>query len=218
MRFLWSRMALPATVLLSLVAAAVHAQVAPVPSTAQWPAALRERVDRLADSARTVGLPTDPLYAKAAEGLLKSADNARIIEAVGRLAHELGDARAGLGSTATTAELVAAATVIHAGVDVATLRELALMRDTRPPGASLVMPLVVLSDLLARRVTTQVAVTSLSTLLSHGARDAEFSALRRDVERDISGGQVPDVAARARTAAVLGSLAPVSRSPGRPPA
>ena len=126
-----------------------------------------------------LGLPTDPLYAKAAEGILKNADNARIIDAVGRLKSELGNARAALGSTASSAELVAAASVVHAGVDVPALHGLWLIRDTRAKSTSFVMPLVVLSDLLARRVTPDVAIASLSTLLSHGARDVEFTMLRQ---------------------------------------
>jgi hypothetical protein len=157
------------------------------------------------------------LYAKAAEGILKRADDARIVDAVSRLTRELRDARTALGPDATDAELLAAASVIHAGIDVPTLHDLSAMRDSRLQGVSLVMPLVVLSDLLARRVTPDVAVTSLSSLLRHGVRDVELTTLRRDVERDISGGQLPDVAARARTDAVMGSLGPMTRVRTRPP-
>src|SRR5512141_716807 len=105
-------------------AAPGHAQNAPAPPAVQLPIALRESVDRLVDSARVLGLPTDPLYAKAAEGVLKNADNDRIVDAVRRLSRELSDARSALGTTASSAELVAGASVLHAGVDVPTLREL----------------------------------------------------------------------------------------------
>jgi hypothetical protein len=108
---------------------------------------------------------------------------------------------------ASSAELVAGASVLHAGVDVPTLRELWRIHDARRQGSpqSFVMPLVVLSDWLARRVSPAVAVTSMSALLSHDAHDEDFSALRRDVERDIVRGKVPDLAARARTEAFVGS-------------
>ena len=148
---------------------------------------------------------------------MKGADAARIIDAVSRLTRDLRDARTALGLSASDAELIAAAAVIHAGLDVATLRELAAARESRSQGASLVMPLVVLSDLVARRATPDVAVTSLSKLLRYGVRDAELTTLRRDVERDISGGSLPDVAARTRTDAVMGSLSPMMRSRMRPP-
>jgi hypothetical protein len=184
---------------------------------AQWPAALRERVDRIADSARAQRLPTEPLYSKAAEGVLKGADDARILQAVTRLAQDLREARAALGAAATDAELVAAASVIHSGMDVPTLRKFFTTRDGRPPGESFVMPLVVLSDLLARRVTQDVATASLSNLLEHGAKDAELTSFRRDIERDISGGQSPDAAARMRTDAAIATLPGASRGIRRPP-
>lgn len=194
-----------------------HGQTNSSTTTSQWPPAVRWHVDRLADSVRALGLPADPLYAKAAEGILKGATDARIIDAVSRLTRELGDARTALGPAASAAELIAAASVIHAGIDIPTLHDLSAARDSRSPSASLVMPLVVLSDLLARQVTPDVAVTSLSSLLRRGVRDVELTTLRRDVERDISGGQAPDVAARKRTDAVMGSLGPMMRARTRPP-
>lgn len=205
-------------VVLGLMVAAVSAggQTASV-STAQWPAALRERVDRIADSAKAQRLPTDPLYAKAAEGVLKGADDARIVQAVTRLSQDLREARAALGPGATDAELVAGASVIHSGMDVPTLRKFFSSRDARPQSESFVMPLVVLSDLLARRVTQDVATASLSNLLERGAKDAELTSLRRDIERDISGGQAPDVAARMRTDAALATLPSSNRGIRRPP-
>jgi hypothetical protein len=211
-----SRLTMFALVLLA-VALSANAQVTSSSATAQWPPALRERVDRIADSAKAQRLPTDPLYSKAAEGVLKGADEARIVQAVGRLAQDLRDARSALGSSATDAELVAAASVIHSGMDVQTLRKFFSTREARPPSESFVMPLVVLSDLLARRVTQDVATTSLSNLLEHGAKDAELTALRRDIERDITRGQSPDVAARLRTDAALATLPSVSRQIRRPP-
>jgi hypothetical protein len=200
-----------------VLASVARGQTNPSPTTSQWPPAVRARVDRLADSVRALGLPPGPLYAKAAEGILKGADDARIIDAVGRLTRELRDARTALGLDASDAELIAAAGVIHAGIDISTVHDLSAARDSRSQSASLVMPLVVLSDLLARRVTPDVAVTSLSSLLKHGVRDAELTTLRRDVERDISGGQLPDVAARTRTDAVMGLLGAMMRARTRPP-
>ena len=201
---------------LTLAVASVRAQATSV-STAQWPAALRERVDRIADSAKAQRLPTEPLYAKAAEGVLKGADDARIVQAVTRLSQDLREARAALGPGATDAELVAGASVVHSGMDVPTLRKFFSTHDARPQSESFVMPLVVLSDLLARRVTQDVATASLSNLLEHGAKDAELTSLRRDIERDISGGQSPDVAARLRTDAVLATLSTANRGVRRPP-
>ena len=199
--------------LLFLVAtSAARAQASAVVETGQWSSSLRDRIERIADSAKAQRLPTEPLYSKAAEGVLKGADESRIIQAVSGLARDLRDARTALGASATEAELVAGASVIHSGMDVPTLRKFVTKRDARPQGESFVMPLVVLSDLLARHVTQDVAMSSLTNLLEHGAKDAELTNLRRDIERDISGGQTPDAAARMRTDAAL-----AGRSIRRPP-
>ena len=53
------------------------------------PANVEIVVNRLVDSARTRGLPADPLVAKAREGALKGADSTRIVNAVRRLLDEL---------------------------------------------------------------------------------------------------------------------------------
>ena len=200
------------SLLLVVVAAAASAQASAVVETGQWSPTLRERVERIADSAKAQRLPTEPLYSKAAEGVLKGADESRIVQAVSGLAHDLREARSALGAAATDAELVAGASVIHSGMDVPTLRKFVAKREARPQGESFVMPLVVLSDLLARHVTQDVAMSSLSNLLDHGARDAELTSLRRDIERDISGGQTPDAAARIRTDAALAGR-PLRRPP-----
>jgi hypothetical protein len=187
------------------------------PATApRLPANVEVVVNRLVDSARARGLPTDPLTAKAAEGTLKGADSARIVSAVRRLLDELETARQILGSTAPSAELVASASALHAGVTPSQLAHVAQLRRSPERSERLVMPLVVLADLVARRVSADVAVSSLETLLSRSAPDAEFASLRAAIERDIANGTAPDAAMRARSAAVVRTLdarAGVARPP-----
>src|SRR5437016_3194924 len=67
----------------------------------------RAHVSAVIDSARTVGLPTEPLIQRALEGVLKGAGSDRIVAAVRRLAVDLGVARSALGSGASSAELEA---------------------------------------------------------------------------------------------------------------
>jgi hypothetical protein len=191
-------------------------------SQPRLPAGIEAAVNRLADSARARGLPPDALFSKAAEGVLKGADSTRIVEAVRGLMRELGAARSTLGTNASSAELVAAASALHAGVTEAQLAHVGQLAGARS-GASgdagrssrLVMPLVVLADLVARHVSADVAVSSLETLVARGAPDAQFASLRSAIERDISSGETPDAAMRSRSAAVLRSLdsRPVSRPP-----
>jgi len=174
-------------------------------------------VNRLADSARRRGLPSDPLFAKAAEGALKGADSTRIVDVVRRLLGELGVARSALPASAESAELVAAASALHAGVTPAQLARVARIEGgvERSRSDRLVMPLVVLADLVARRVSADVAVSSIEPLLAREAPDAEFANLRTAIERDIANGSSPDAATRARSAAVVRTLE--GRGGGHPP-
>jgi hypothetical protein len=194
---------------MSLGAAAASGQSsdrAATASAAALPAGLRASMDRLADSARALGIPTEPLYLKAAEGQLKGADEGRVLDVVRRLMGELTMARRMLGAGSTTGELVAGANAIHARVEPERLRELREASAGRRAGSSLVMPLVVVADLVSRRVTPDVAVASVRSLVSQGAPDQEFASLRMAVERDITGGQAPDLAMRARTDVTLKAL------------
>jgi hypothetical protein len=53
------------------------------------------------------------------------------------------------------------------------------------------MPLVVLADLVARRVTPDVATAAVIALTERGAPDGELAALRAHVERLIGRGNRP---------------------------
>ena len=167
---------------------------------------LRAAVERLADSVRTLGLPTDPLYAKASEGMLKGAEEQRVMIAVRRLARELGEAKAALGDGATGAELEAGASALHAGVAPELVARLGRAAKDRTTPGRLVMPLVTLADMVARNVSAQAAVASIETLMSRGAGDAQLASLRTQVERDIAAGERPDVAVQRRSASIVRGL------------
>ncbi|HYD54223.1 MAG TPA: hypothetical protein VEA99_16425 [Gemmatimonadaceae bacterium] len=195
-----------------LLALAVATAFAPVASLlAQSPGdrrlepAAARAVEALADSARAAALPVEALQAKVAEGLLKGAPDARIVSAVRTLSHELRDAQRALGAGASAGELVAGATAIHAGVPLARLQQLRGAAPARAHG-TLVLPIVVLVDLVTRRVPAEVATRSVETLLARGASDAELQALRVTVEQDILAGRAPADAAAARTRAIVERL------------
>ncbi len=96
---------------------------------------VRATIDRLMDSVRAAGLPTGPLADKAAEGVLKGADDQRILVAVRMLARELGEARTILGSASDAALLSATASALHAGAAPGELRRIA-----RPSGKNRLSP------------------------------------------------------------------------------
>ena len=175
-------------------------------SAPQLSASLKASVDRLADSVRALGLPTEPLFAKAAEGTLKGADEPRVMAAVRRLARELSDAKAALGDGATAAELEAGASALHAGVGLDLVARIGRAAKERATPGRLVMPLVTLADMVARNVSSLAAVASIETLISRGAADSQFAGLRSDVERDIAAGERPDVAMQRRSASIVKGL------------
>ena len=198
---------------------AVLGLLAPVPGlsdprlSARLDAGTAAEVERLVDTARSEGLPTGPLVSKALEGEAKGASSERIVAAVRAQLAALGEARGALGSASTEAEMVAGAGALLAGVP---RDSLARLRQTRP-GKPLVVPLVVLADLVARKVPGEAAATAVLAGARAGAGDTDLLRMRQRVERDIARGMMPANAARLRAR----MWAPGLRSPGRdrrPPA
>ena len=141
-------------------------------------------VQRVVDSARTAGLPTEPLVQKALEGGTLGASGKRIVAAVEALHGQLGRARDALGGNASDAELTAAAGALRAGLPPAALRRLQSLRSGRP----LVVPIAVLTDLVAEGVPAEQATRSVLDLARDGRPDDEFVALRRQVQMQRRGG------------------------------
>jgi hypothetical protein len=156
-------------------------------------AATRGAIERLADSLSREGLPSYSLRDKAAEGVLKGADDSRILLAVTSLAARLRESRALLGSAAHDEELIASSSALYAGVPGAGIAKLvsAQQRRSASTNSSLSVPLTVLAELASARVPSDVALASVDAWLARGARDADFGAFRLSVERDIRSGRTP---------------------------
>ena len=187
----------------TLVMAAALGLVSPRSSPAQDPRlgrldpSVRATVAAIIDTSRDAGLPTDPLVERALEGATKHAPADRIIAAVRRLAGELAMARLALGASSTPAELNAAASALHAGVQPS---DLTLLRQRR--SKPLTVALAVLADLVASGVPPDTAAAAVLTL-APSARDDQMSDFRRIVERDIALGAPPAAAAFVRANAAL---------------
>ena len=141
-------------------------------------------VQQVVDSARRTGLPTEPLVQKALEGSTLGASGERIVAAVEALHGQLGRARDALGSSASEAELTTAAGALRAGLPPTALRRLQSFRSGRP----LVVPMAVLTDLVAEGVPPEQATQSVLDLAREGRPDDEFVALRRQVQVQRRGG------------------------------
>jgi hypothetical protein len=152
-------------------------------------------VQQLVDSARALRLPTEPLVQKALEGSTLGAGGERIRVAVGALLGQLGTARQALGPTATEAELTAGAGALRAGLTTETLQRLQSLRRGRP----LVVPLSVLTDLVAEGMTAELAARSVFDLVRNDRPDGDFVALRRRVQGELRAGAARDAGPPGRT-------------------
>ena len=135
-------------------------------------------VQQLVDSAERAGLPTEPLVQKALEGGTLGASGERIVAAVEALHGQLGRARAALGGDVTEGELTVAAGALRAGLEPTALRRLQSLRSGQP----LVVPIAVLTDLVAEGVPPEEATRSVLDLARNGRPDDEFVALRRQLQ------------------------------------
>jgi hypothetical protein len=148
-------------------------------------------VTRVVDSAAASGLPAGPLVNKALEGASKGAAADRILVAVRTLAVDLRSARAALGAGATEAELVAGVGALRAGAEGDVLARVKRARGQN----SALLPLAVLTDLVAQGIPVDRAATVILALAEQRAADAQYRTLPRAHGR--------------------GGVAPVEPQPGR---
>jgi hypothetical protein len=141
----------------------------------------------LAHEARAAGLPTDPLIARAFEGVSRGADAAGIVNGVRRQSGAQAAARAALGPASQPDEIVAGASALLAGVPADSLSRLRLAR----PGGNVVIPLVVLCDLVARGVPADVASVAVVTAARAGATDNVLLRIRERIHTGIENGGAP---------------------------
>jgi len=146
--------------------------------TERLDSATASQVQEVVDSARRGGLPSEPLVQKALEGATLGASDARIVAAVQTLHGQLRRAREALGGEASDAELTAAAGALRAGLEPSALRRLQSLRPDQP----LVVPIAVLTDLVAEGVPRAEATRSVLDLARDGRPDDEFVALRRQAQ------------------------------------
>jgi hypothetical protein len=149
----------------------------------------RAAIFAIVDSARAQGME------KVYEGMGKGADGPRIIAAVRSLTAEMANAHRALGTVASTDEIKAAASAMHAGVPAV---ELGKMKKQSGLRRSLTLPFTVLADIVSRGVPVKTAANAILSLVGAGARDADINTFQRNVKVDIEQGALPAAAAETR--------------------
>lgn len=186
--------------LTSVVTATVGAQDARLAGQLDSTTALA--VAKTIESARSRGLPAEPLVAKALEGAVKRAPSDRIVIAVSQLAERMARSREALAGNASPAEIVAGADALAVGVPGDALRRI---RAAHPDG-SLAVPLGVLTQLISRGVAVPRASSLVIDLMHRGAGAVHFLALNASVQQDIASGFKPDAALDLRLKGILANL------------
>jgi hypothetical protein len=163
----------------------------------------RQAVEREIASAAAKGLPVQPLVAKANEGVTKQATGERIRVAVASLAKRLEQARSLLAPSPSMAELTSGADALAVGVPAPMLRQ---VREAWPASQSVVMPLDVLTELVARGVPAKHALEQITQLMQRGATPAQIATLGSSVTADVAAGLAPDAALEVRARVVMSLL------------
>lgn len=192
-----------AAVSLFLLGASLPAQEVDPRLAARLDQRTRTAVVAIIDSARAERLPIEPLIEKALEGASKRAPSDRIVSAVRNFSVQLRQARHALGDASTPAEVVGGAQAIRAGIST---QQLERLRRTRA-NVQIATALTVASDLVAREVPVDTAISIVSGLVRAAATDEQLLAVRADIETDILAGKPPVVAAAARGQALEQTLA-----------
>ncbi len=172
--------------------------------------ATREMVRSFVEAARGRGMPTEPLIAKALQGVAFKADAKRIEQALVRLEKHLRRSRELLGAQATMDEVVAAAEALGNGVPDGELRELRRTAERRPVAFRhpITVEIGVLTELVAKGVAPRKAGEMVRQLMARGATGTQLTELNAAVQQDVALGVSPVAALELRGKGVMSLLPP----------
>ena len=171
---------------------------------ANFDATSARTLQQLVDSLAATGVPSQILLDKAVEGARKGASTERVVAVIRSYAGHLRAAQTVLGSGKRNDLYQAAANALLAGVSVRVLHDLQQLR----PASTLVLPLVVVTDLTLRGVPEDSAAAYVSRLLVADARDSDLTELQQSVAQGIIAGARPAIAASSAVQQTLRRLNP----------
>lgn len=198
----WKRLGLVATLLSFVAFSSVEAQkedMAELPK--ELDSSSRSLLKPVLSRAADRGLPVQALIDKAAEGILRGVSSERIVKAVIALEERLTTAHVALAPS-SHADILAGADALAVGVHPNTLR--AMRRQI--PKAPIMIPLAVLTQLVAQGVEQSRATDIVFELLKRGVTHQQLLALRESVNSDIIAGKSAASAIDDRVAVILTAL------------
>jgi len=197
-----------ALLMMAALAMPVSAQVADLRERARevLPADAFRELESLAGAALEEGIPTDPLFDKAVEGVAKGIPPGRILPAVAAHADRLRTARGLLGGEVAPPVIIAGADALAKGVPSESLGDLR-------PAERTSMALLVLGDLIEAGVPPNAAIALVREALGRGAADEAMLSIRPTVQRLLRDGRTPTDAADAIRRALRDGQ-PIHRVPG----
>lgn len=179
---------------LTLLAAALWAASAGAQETPQARARsvlqpeIYNRVEALARALESEGLPAEPIYNKALEGVAKRVPQDRLLPALDGYAGRLRMARSALGPETDVAMLVAGADAIQRGVGPEALGRLNA-RERHSP-----MAVLVLADLVETGVPTDEALDVLHEAMRRRMGEQEMMGISGRVRALMGQGRSPQEA------------------------
>ncbi len=156
-------------------------------------AGLFQEIDALATQAQREGIPSDPLFNKALEGVAKHVPEAQLLPAVNRYAVRLQEAHGAFGANSPGPLVVAGADALQRGVGVEDLRRLG-RGEGGGPGPS-PMAVLVLADLVEAGVPAERALGVLQEAMRMRTREQEMLGISAQVRQLMRQGRSPQEAA-----------------------
>lgn len=194
-----------------IAAALLAAVVLPKPGRAQEARLLairddatRDFVRQFVEAARLRGTPTEPLVARALEGVAFKADRKRIEQAMTALEKRMRKAKDLLGVRGSVDEIAAAADALANAVPDRTIADMKKLSPSR----SITVELGVLTELVAKGVAPKKAAEMVKELMARGATGAQLTELNAAVQQDVALGIKPFEALQLRGRGVMSLLPP----------
>jgi hypothetical protein len=157
------------------------------------PTPVFESVDALATRAAQEGIPTEPLFNKALEGMAKRVPSDLLLPAVTRYSGQLRQSRDAFGDVASSSLLVAGADALQRGVEIELLRRLG-QREEDSAGPS-PMAVLVLADLVEAGVPADRALGVLRQAMRMRTGEQQMLGISARVRQLMRQGQSPQEAA-----------------------